>query len=81
MFRAMEQPRGIYPDRTLGWEPLVQGGLTIYDTPGHHGAIVREPRSRVLAQQLQEALSNARVETEENETDSSSTTVEVVARV
>src|SRR5208282_1303999 len=47
LFRAMEQPRGIYEDRTLGWGPLVLGGLEIYDTPGHHGAIVREPRSRI----------------------------------
>ena len=59
LFRATEQPRGIYPDRTLGWGGLVQGGLKIYSTPGHHGAIVREPRSRVLAQQLTDALRNA----------------------
>ena len=60
LFRALEQPRGIYPDRTLGWGPLVQGGLKIYDTPGHHGAIVREPRSRMLAEQLKHALADAR---------------------
>ena len=52
LFRATEQPRGIYEDRTLGWEPLVRGGMEIHDTPGHHGAIVREPRARKLAQQL-----------------------------
>jgi hypothetical protein len=34
-----------------------------------------------LAQQLQEALSNARVEAKENETKSPSTMTEVVARV
>ena len=56
LFRATEQPRGICPNQTLGWGPLVQGGLKIYSTPGHHGAIVREPRSRVLAQQLTDAL-------------------------
>jgi amino acid adenylation domain-containing protein len=59
LFRAMEQPRGIYENRTLGWGPLVKGGLDIYDTPGHHGAIVREPRSRVLAVQLKAALHKA----------------------
>jgi len=52
LFRATDQPRGIYEDRTLGWGPLVLGGLDIFDTPGHHGAIVREPRARVLAEQL-----------------------------
>jgi FkbH-like protein len=56
LFRATEQPRGIVPDRTLGWGPLVKGGLHIYDTPGHHGAIVREPRSKVLAAQFNESL-------------------------
>lgn len=62
LFRATEQPRGIYPDRTLGWNGLVQGGLKIYDTPGHHGAIVREPRSRILAEQLRDALNEAQVQ-------------------
>jgi thioesterase domain-containing protein len=62
LFRAMEQPRGIFEDRTLGWGPLVLGGLEIYDTPGHHGAIVREPRSRVLAEQLKDALSKVELQ-------------------
>ena len=60
LFRAMTQPRGIVEDRTMGWGALVRGGLDIYDTPGHHGAIVRDPRARVLAQQLQEALEKVR---------------------
>ena len=41
---------------------LVLGGLEIYDTPGHHGAIVREPRSQVLAEQLTDALSKVEVQ-------------------
>ena len=56
LFRATEQPRGIMPDRTLGWGRLVKGDLHICDTPGYHGAIVREPRSKVLAAQLNEKL-------------------------
>jgi len=56
LFRATEQPRGIYEDRTLGWGSVLNGQLEIIDTPGHHGAIVREPRSRVLAAQLTEVL-------------------------
>ena len=59
LFRATEQPRGIVPDPTLGWGPLVKGGMEIHDTPGHHGAIVREPRSRVLAAQLKQSLQRA----------------------
>jgi thioesterase domain-containing protein len=57
LFRATQQPKGIYPDPTLGWEKLALGGLEIYDIPGHHGAIVREPRVRFLAQKLTECLS------------------------
>jgi thioesterase domain-containing protein len=60
LFRATEQPRGIVEDRALGWGPLVKGGLRIYDTPGHHGAIVREPRARELAAQLKDALQKAK---------------------
>jgi amino acid adenylation domain-containing protein len=56
LFRATGQMKGIYPDPTLGWGELVGGELTIYDTPGHHGAIVREPRARVLAEQLKDCL-------------------------
>lgn len=59
LFRATEQPRGIVPDRTLGWGPLAKGGLEIIDTPGHHGAIVRNPRARVLAAQLAASLRQA----------------------
>ncbi len=59
LFRATEQPRGIYANRSLGWETVVQGGIDIYDTPGHHGAIVRDPRANVLARQLDDALTKA----------------------
>ncbi len=55
IFRATHQPSGIHEDRTLGWGPFVKH-LEVYDTPGHHGAIVREPRARHLAEQLTERL-------------------------
>jgi acyl-CoA synthetase (AMP-forming)/AMP-acid ligase II/thioesterase domain-containing protein/aryl carrier-like protein len=59
LFRASHQPRGIVADPTLGWGPIASN-LEIYETPGHHGTLVYEPRSRVLAQQLTEALETAR---------------------
>jgi hypothetical protein len=49
----------IISDRMLGWGNLVQGGIEIYDTPGHHADLVRDPRVRVLAQQLDDALAKA----------------------
>lgn len=59
VFRAMEQPPGVVPDRELGWGKLIMGGIQVYDTPGHHGAIVRDPRARKLAEQLTDALHQA----------------------
>ncbi|MEO8425661.1 MAG: AMP-binding protein [Verrucomicrobiota bacterium] len=61
LFRATEQPYGIYPDPALGWGELAIGGLEIVDVMGHHGAIIREPRVRVLAQKLNESLRKAQV--------------------
>jgi hypothetical protein len=59
LFRATEQPPWITRDRTLGWRDLVKGGIDIYDTPGHHADLVRDPRVRVLAGQLEDALVKA----------------------
>jgi FkbH-like protein len=59
IFRATEQPPWIISDRTLGWIDLVKGGIEIYDTPGHHADLVRDPRARVLAEQLADALAKA----------------------
>ena len=59
LFRATGQMKGIFSDPLLGWDELIQGGLDIYDTPGHHGAIVRDPRARVLAEQLKDSLHKA----------------------
>jgi amino acid adenylation domain-containing protein len=65
LFRATEQPYGIYEDRTNGWGAFELGELEIYDIPGHHGAITREPRvehlTRVLTECLIRAQSGARV--------------------
>jgi thioesterase domain-containing protein len=59
LFRATEQPPWIVSDPTLGWHRLVTGRIQIYDTPGHHADLVRNPRARVLAQQLNDALGKA----------------------
>ena len=61
LFRATEQPLGICEDRTLGWSTVVKGGIEIYDTPGHHGSVVREPRAPVLVRQLEDALRKAQL--------------------
>jgi thioesterase domain-containing protein len=59
LFRATRQPPGICQDPTLGWESVVRGRIDIYDTPGHHGTLVREPRAAELVRQVEDALRKA----------------------
>ena len=59
LFRATVQLDGIENHRALGWTEFIEGDLEIYDTPGHHGSIVRDPRAKVLAVQLKESLQKA----------------------
>jgi amino acid adenylation domain-containing protein len=65
LFRASNQPLGIYPDPTLGWDGLAAGGLEIHEVPGHHGSIVAEPNVRVLAEKLNECIGAAELENEQ----------------
>ena len=62
LFRASKQPAGVAPDPHLGWAPLARGGVDVYEVPGYHGAIVYEPRARILAEQLAQALEKAEAE-------------------
>ncbi len=59
LFRATNQPPWFPSDATLGWQKLAKGGVQIYHTPGHHADLVRNPRARVLARQLNDALEKA----------------------
>lgn len=60
MFRATEQPDLRLPE-DLGWKPLIQGGMEIYQLPGDHDLIFREPNIRVLAKQLRSCLERPNV--------------------
>jgi len=59
LLRAMEQPRGICEDRTNGWGDFALGGVKVHYVPGHHGAIMREPRARILVEKLTACLTEA----------------------
>jgi thioesterase domain-containing protein len=59
LFRASKQPAGIYPDPELGWTAIASGGVEVHEVPGHHGAIVYEPRIGTLAQHLARCLEEA----------------------
>jgi thioesterase domain-containing protein/acyl carrier protein len=40
-------------DRDLGWKSVAAGGLQIYDVPGNHLGILKDPNVRALAEKLQ----------------------------
>ena len=59
LFRATRQPAGVHPDPDLGWTGIAHGGVEIIEVPGHHGAVIYEPRVGVLARELARCLEQA----------------------
>jgi thioesterase domain-containing protein/acyl carrier protein len=59
LFRASQQPRGIYPEPEMGWSGIAGGGVEVFEVPGHHGAVVYEPRAGILARELARCLEKA----------------------
>ncbi|RMG96140.1 MAG: alpha/beta fold hydrolase [Chloroflexi bacterium] len=44
------------PDRLLGWGKIARQGVEMFEVPGNHMDIVREPYVRILGQQLRQCL-------------------------
>jgi len=65
LFRAKTQRPGIIPDATNGWKDYALGGLEVHEIPGHAGAIMREPRTRILVEKLTACLTAAFAENAE----------------
>lgn len=59
LLRAIDQPLGIVEDRTNGWTPFVRGRIDVHDIPGAHGSMMRDPRARVLVENLTKCLREA----------------------
>ena len=58
LFRALSQPKGIKPERSLGWASLTTGDLKIVDVVGTHNSIMRhEPHMAELVQKINRHLS------------------------
>ncbi len=55
LFRTAVQPDPRLP-MDLGWTALAQGGVEIYELPGDHDLVFREPNIQVLAAQLRARL-------------------------
>jgi len=56
LFRAENQPSGIYPDPKLGWGEVVGDEIEIYEIPGGHGFIKNETSAGVVAEKLKQIL-------------------------
>lgn len=54
IFRAAKQPLGIYPDPTLGWGKRPE--LDLVKLPGHRIGLLTEPRVRITAGKIKNAL-------------------------
>lgn len=61
LLRASYQPPNIVNDPTNGWGELVRD-LEIFEVPGHHGAIIREPRVKKLVEVLSSCLNRIQEE-------------------
>jgi thioesterase domain-containing protein/NRPS condensation-like uncharacterized protein len=55
LFRTAVQPDPRLP-MDLGWTPFAQGGIEMYELPGDHDLVFREPNIQVLAAQLRARL-------------------------
>jgi thioesterase domain-containing protein/acyl carrier protein len=61
LFRATNQPLGIYPDPKLGWGAVVGDDIEVYEIPGHHTSIIYEPRVHLLAEKLNPILNEVQL--------------------
>ena len=61
LFRAIHKstPEGWSVDPKRGWGKLASGELDVYEVPGGHTSMFREPHVRVLAEKLRVSINNA----------------------
>jgi thioesterase domain-containing protein len=52
LFRTSNLQTGRYRDLNLGWGEFAQGGLKVYEIPGTHDELLREPRVSAVASHL-----------------------------
>lgn len=61
LFRALDREKNaLSRDRTMGWEDLIAGGITVYESPSTHGEIINRKNIGHLADNLIECLKEAR---------------------
>jgi len=62
LFRCRVQEPKFSHDPYLGWSELIGQKLEVYDVPGDHYGMLREPRVRVLAEKLTFCLEKAQAD-------------------
>ena len=59
LLRCTERDIRDRDDYFLGWGRLAAGGIDVFDVPGHHLTITKEPNIRVLADRLRDCIEKA----------------------
>jgi amino acid adenylation domain-containing protein len=59
LFRASKQPLDRVPDPYLGWAGMATTGIAVYEVPGDHLSMLREPWVEQLAGHLRQCLRQA----------------------
>ncbi|MGA9883698.1 MAG: thioesterase domain-containing protein [Candidatus Acidiferrales bacterium] len=60
ILRAAERDSFQGYERLLGWGDLIRGRFEVYDVPGTHHTVLKDPNARFLAQKLDESIKRAR---------------------
>jgi thioesterase domain-containing protein len=61
VMRASQQPWGIVAEPAMGWDRLIDDGLEVYEIPGQHKNVLKEPRVKLVAERLRACLQSARL--------------------
>jgi acyl transferase domain-containing protein/thioesterase domain-containing protein len=56
LVRSSNQPRGIAPDPTLGWNDVLRGEVELYEIPSFHKNILDEERAGMVGKVLRESI-------------------------
>jgi aspartate racemase len=64
VFRAAERGVSRTVDAQMGWGELALGGVEVYEVPGDHASLVKEPHVQVLAARLSACLHRAQADSE-----------------
>ena len=56
LFRAGKQLSMLAENKTLGWNAILPGSLTVVEVPGHQQNLLAQPNVEILAEKLAATL-------------------------